>query len=354
MYVTKFINFLKRGNSVVNIGIIGAGYWGTNVIRTFANLKDCNLKYVADVKPGRRKFIRDHFPNIIVVEDYKKILEDEDIHAVVIVTNIESHFEIAIDSINAGKHIYVEKPLAERSDQAKEIINLAKLKQKKILVGHLFVYHPVVEEIKKKLDSRIIGDIYYIDAQRMNLPPPATKVNIVWDLAPHDISIIYYLLDETPEKVVAFGECFRNQEKEDCVYFRLIFKNRIANVHLSWLTPNKTRRMTLFGSKGVIVYDDMEVVDKIRIYEEGIDTRKSASAESDVFLTYKPGRIVIPPIPSGQPLDIECKHFIDCIKYDADIKTGGEDGFLVVKTIELINKSIKLGGKILSFKDNEE
>ncbi|WP_457618714.1 Gfo/Idh/MocA family protein [Lutibacter sp.] len=338
---------------MVTLGVIGAGYWGTNVIRTFLNIKACHLKYVADLKPGRRAFVEEYFPQVdYVVEDYQRILEDPEIDGVSIVTTVSTHYPIAKEALKAGKHIYVEKPFTANSQEAKELIQIAKEKNRKILVGHLFEYHPAVEKIKELLKEQRIGDIYYIYAERMNLRPPATEVNVVWDLAPHDLSIIFYLLDKKPITISAYGKAFVNPKLEDSVFFRLNFENgQYATVQLNWLIPEKTRRMIIFGSHGVIVYNDMEPVDKIRIYDEGIDTRKNATDDANIFLTYKPGDIVIPALPTGQPLDKECRHFIEAIDRNLPIRSDGIDGYNVVRSIELINESIKLNGKLLDFEE---
>lgn len=335
---------------MVTIGVIGAGYWGTNVVRTFQNMDGCSLKYVADTRPGRREFIAKNFPQTQVIDDYKTILQDPEIDAVSIVTPVETHFEIAREAILAGKHIYVEKPFTHKSESAAALVSLAKDHNVKILVGHLFEYHPVVEKVKTLIDEGCIGDIYLIEARRMNLRPPETKYNVIWDLGPHDFSIINMLLGESPQAVSANAHCFVKPDLIDNTNINLKYTgNRHAQVNLNWLTPNKTRELCVYGTNGVMVYNDIEPVDKIRIYGLGIDTRIGADAASSHALGYKPGDIRIPTIPGGQPLEIECRHFIDAVRDDSAIKSDGEDGLNVVRMIELANNSILNDGRWLSF-----
>lgn len=340
---------------MISIGVIGAGYWGANIVRTFANIGTCCLKAVADPKPGRQAYIRQSFPAIEVRENYRDILEDSDIEAVAIATPVHTHFEIAREALLAGKHIYVEKPFTHSSKAAKELILLASRLQKKILVGHLFLYHPVIKKLKELVDSEQIGQVYCIDARRMNLRPPSSEVNVVWDLAPHDLSIVFYLIGEIPTRMRAHGRAFKNSRLEDSVTITIEFEgNRYANVYVNWLSSCKTREMMIFGTRGSMTYDDMQPVDKIRVYGEGIDTRIHAKDEDTLQLLYKPGDIVIPSIPSGQPLDIECRHFIECIEHDQPILSDGSNGYQVVRALECIDLSLAKDGDWICYQDDSD
>lgn len=337
---------------MINIGIIGAGYWGPNLIRNFANLDNCYIKYVADLRQGRLEYVKKNYPEIETTTDYNVILEDKEILAVVIATPVTTHFKLGLETLNANKHVYIEKPFTATVEEAQELVRLAREKGKVLMVGHLFEYHPVVNKVKEILDSGKIGEIFYIDAARVNLGPPESEVNVIWDLAPHDLSIILYLLGETPTTVRCIGSNFRKDQWNDLIqasYITLGFKNnKFAQIHNSWLSPNKTRRMEIFGSNGVILYDEMRE-NKITIFDEGIDLRKSGGAKTSINLTYGIGKIEYPEIPAGEPLKIECEHFINCIETGKSPRSNGIDGMNVVKIIEKANLSITNNGATLEF-----
>lgn len=337
---------------MVNIGIIGAGYWGPNLIRNFSSLENCRVKYVADLRDGRLEFVKQNYPEIKTTNDYNIILEDKDILVVVIATPVTTHFKLGVEAFNANKHLYIEKPFTATAEEAQKLVRLAREKGKILMVGHLFEYHPAVNKVKEILDSGKIGEIFYIDAARINMGPPESEVNVIWDLAPHDLSIILYLLGETPITVRCIGSNFRKDQWNDLIqasYITLGFKNnKFAQIHNSWLSPNKTRRMEIFGSKGVILYDEMRE-NKITIFDEGIDLRKSGGAKTSINLTYGIGKIEYPEIHAGEPLKIECEHFINCIETGKSPRSDGIDGMNVVKIIEKANLSITNNGATLEF-----
>ncbi len=337
---------------MINIGIIGAGYWGPNLIRNFSSLENCKVKYVADLRDGRLEFVKQNYPEIETTTDYNLILEDKEISAAVIATPVTTHFKLGVEALNANKHVYIEKPFTSTSEESQKLVRLASEKHKTLMVGHLFEYNPAVTTIKELIDLDKIGEIYYIDAARVNMGPPESEVNVIWDLAPHDLSIILYLLGETPIKVRCIGSNFRKDQWNDLIqasYIILGFKNnKFAQIHNSWLSPNKTRRMEIFGSKGVILYDEMRE-NKITIFDEGIDLRKSGGAKTSINLTYGIGKIEYPEIPAGEPLKIECEHFINCIETGKSPRSDGIDGMNVVKIIEKANLSITNNGATLEF-----
>ena len=220
------------------------------------------------------------------------------------------------------------------------------------MVGHLFEYHPIVIKIKELIDDGIIGDVYYIDAARINLGPPESEVNVIWDLAPHDLSIVLYLMGDKPKSIRAVGHDFKKEQWKgltQAAYINLEFENgSFVTIHNSWLSPNKTRRLEIFGSKGVILYDEMNLK-KITVFDEGIDSRKDGGSKTSKNLSYGIGKIEYPEIPEGEPLKIECTHFIDCIRYQKTPKSDGVDGYNVVNIIEKANESIVYNGKIIKF-----
>ncbi len=338
---------------MVKIGIIGAGYWGPNLIRNFCSINQCEVKYVADLRKGRLDFVKKNYPHIRTTTNYKEIINDEDITAIVIATPVETHYKVGMESIKSGKHVYIEKPLSKSEIDAKHLIEFAEEKKVKLMVGHLFKYHPAVNKIRALLKSDVIGDIYYIDSTRINLGPPESKYNVMWDLAPHDLSIVLYLMGKTPSAVYALGNDFRSDQWKGLIqssFITLLFKNKsYAQIHNSWLSPNKTRRMEIFGSKGTILYDDMKEKDKITIFDEGIDTRKAGGAQTSNSLIYGTSNIECPKIPNGEPLKIECQHFINSILNNTTPRSDGYDGMNIVKIIEKADLSIKNNNKIFEF-----
>lgn len=327
----------------MNIGIIGAGYWGPNLIRNFNDIPQCNVKYVADLIPDRLKFIKDKFPEIEVTGDYQELLSDSAVEAVVIATPVGTHFKLGEEALNAGKHVFIEKPFTTTSEEAQKLIEIAAKDQKVLMVGHLFVYHPAVIKIKEILDEGSIGDIYYVDIARLNLGPPDTTANVIWDLAPHDISILLYLTGNLPEKVTCVGGSYRKDQWADLIqaaYITLEFPgDKLAQIHNSWLSPAKTRKMIFFGSKGMIVYDEM-AEKKISVYGEGEDLRKHGGAKFSINLSYGTGEITYPDIPKAEPLREECVHFIQCITDKKKPRSDGRDGLNVIRIIEEANASI--------------
>ena len=328
---------------MINIGIIGAGYWGPNLIRNFSSLENCHVKYVADLREARLEFVNNNFPDIHTTTDFQTIFDDQEIDAVVIATPVSTHLELGKKALEANKHVFIEKPFTTSVKEAEILVQLASEKDLRIMVGHLFEYHPAVIKIKEILDEGGIGDVYYIDIARLNLGPPETNANVIWDLAPHDISILLYLLGEIPNKVVGVGRSFRNDQWKNLIqasYITMEFPSgKFAQIHNSWLTPNKTRRLEIFGSKGVLVYDEM-AVNKLALFGEGIDLRLSGGSNTANNLNYSAGDISYPEIPNIEPLKNECNHFIECIVNNQTPKSDGVSGLNVVRIIESACNSI--------------
>ena len=337
---------------MINIGIIGAGYWGPNLIRNFNEIETCNLKYVSDLREGRLDFVKEKYPDIICTTNYKDILNDDSIDAVVIATPVNTHHKFGIEALKANKHIYIEKPFTSSSEEAKDLVKLAEEKGRVVMVGHLFKYHPAVRKIKSLIDEGAIGDIYYIDASRINMGPPESEVNVIWDLAPHDLSIVLYLLGEAPNSVRAMGHDFKKDQWQGLTqasYINLDFNNgSFVTIHNSWVSPNKTRRLEIFGSKGVILYDEMKDK-KLTVFDEGVDSRKDGGAKTSANLVYRAGKIEYPEIPNGEPLRMECIHFLECIQDNKAPISDGVDGYNVVNIIEKANSSIANSGATYSF-----
>lgn len=328
----------------VIISLIGVGYWGSNLARILYEFDGSFLHTCADVDQSRLEKIKTQYPTVNTTTNVEEILQNPEIEAVVIATLAVSHYELAKMSLLAGKHTFVEKPLALRAKEAEELVKLAKKTGKALMVGHLLEYHPGVRAVKSLIDIGEIGQVSYLYSQRLNLGKIRQDENCLWSLAPHDISIILYILGQEPESVSAVGECYLQKGIEDVVFLTMRFPKEImANIHISWLDPHKVRKLTIVGTKKMIVFDDMESAEKIRIYDKGagvpLDHR---SYRDDVTLRF--GDISIPHIEMTEPLRLECLHFIDCVRSGKTPLSSGESGLRVVKVLEATQKSISGGG----------
>lgn len=329
---------------MVNIGVIGCGDWGANLVRNFYGNPEANLLYCCDSNPEILRDIAQKYPKADTVNNLEEVLDNQDIQAVVIATPLATHFQIAKKALEAKKHVYIEKPIASSSEEAKALINIAQRVKRYLMVGHLLKYHPAVVKLKELIRSKELGEVYYIYSQRVNLGKIRQHENALWSFAPHDISVILYLLEEEPETVNAVGESYLQKDIEDVVFVTLRFKDKkIAHIQLSWLDPHKIRKVTIVGGKKMVVFDDMETTEKIKIYDKG-------ALLPGQFLSYtetialREGDIYIPYLKMEEPLKIECQHFLDCIQKGRKPLTDGEDGLRVVRVLEAAQKSLRNQG----------
>ena len=330
---------------MVRLGIIGCGYWGPNLVRTFSEIEGVELVRVSDLRSGRRQFIAQRYPSLQTAADATDVLSDASIDAVIIATPPDTHCALALEALNRGKHVLVEKPLATNTADAGRIVELAARKQRTLMVGHLFLYAPAVMQINSLLREGELGAIYCISSMRCNLGPPNTQVDVLWDLAPHDISMILHLMDDAPSEVNAYGASFTNTRFAETVFITLRFADgRIAHIHVSWLTPAKTRLMQIIGSKRVVVYDDMQPVQKVQVFDPGIDNRVNASDKDSTALGFAPGGIWIPPLKSYQPLRAECDDFVTSIRTGRQPLSNGPKALEVVRVLEAASRSLLQGG----------
>lgn len=330
---------------MINVGVIGCGYWGPNLIRNFNELKEVKVSGVADLSESRLRFIKSKFSFNIITKDYRDILQDPSIDAAVIATHVSTHYAIAKDALKANKHVFIEKPITDSSLKAKELIKLAKRNKKIIFVGHTFEYHPATIKIKKIIRGKEIGNIYYIDSCRVNLGLHQSDVSVLWDLGPHDVSIILGLLGKTPQRVSAIGKSYVQKGIEDVVFLVMEFnKHLLAHIHISWLAPSKLRRMVIVSDKKMIVYDDTEAVEKIKIFDRRVKLLNSEDYRK-ALPTYRIGSIVSPNIELTEPLHIECQHFVDCIKKGKVPLTDGYFGLNVVRVLEAAQESLRNNGQ---------
>lgn len=330
---------------MINVGVIGCGYWGPNLIRNFNQLSEVNMSKCCDLDSKRLNHIKALYPNIVPITNYSEVLKDPEIGAVAIATPVHTHFKIAKEALLHDKHIFVEKPITTNSEQAEELIELASKRGKILMVGHTFEYTPAVNKVKELISQGEIGEVYYINSTRVNLGLFQTDINVIWDLAPHDISILLYMLNVQADRVSARGESYVRKGIEDVGYLTLRFPNKVfANLHVSWLDPCKLRKMTIVGSKKMMVYDDIDIEGKIRIYDKGVSVQPYYDTFGEFQLLYRSGDMLMPKLGNAEPLGVECAHFIECIREKKNPRSDGLSGLRVVKVLEAATRSIQNGG----------
>jgi predicted dehydrogenase len=329
------------GQNAVRLAVVGLGGWGRNVVRSFADARHCHLTYICDSNPASLQQHRATYAKAIATDDYRSILADAAVDAVAIATPAPTHFELARSALLAGKHVYVEKPMTLTTRDAEELVALAEQVDRKLMVGHLLEYHPAVDLIKQQIDSGSLGEIYYMYCQRLNLGIVRQQENVFWSLAPHDVSIILYLFGAEPDRVTACGERYLQSDIEDVVFVNLHFADgRMAQIHVSWLDPNKERKLVVVGSKKMLVFDDMQPAEKVRIFDKGASVRTEAGNAIQA-ISIRHGDIHIPHLSAAQPLDLETQHFIDAIRNNTCPRSDGHDGLRVVRILEEVERQLR-------------
>ena len=329
---------------MLTVGVIGCGYWGPNLIRNFINLKDARVKICSDLDERRLAHMRQLYPSLLTTTDYREVIEDGDVEAVVIATPVSTHFAIAREALEAGRHVFCEKPLTDSVSDGLSLIELADDRKLVLMVGHTFVFTAAVNKIKELINDGELGDVYYLSTARVNLGLFQEDINVVWDLAPHDISIMNYILGSRPESVSAVGHSYIQPDIEDVSFVSLRYPGSIlANLHVSWLNPNKIRSTTVVGSKKMLVYDDISSLEKIRIYDKGVDVIPHYDTFGEFQLSYRYGDIHIPKLDDAEPLKIECQHFLDCVA-GAEQRSSGRHGLEVLLVLDAIDRSMRQSG----------
>lgn len=330
---------------MVGIAVVGAGNWGKNLVRNFATSKGGELKYVVDLSDKTRQSMTLQYPKAQVTDDAAKAFADPAVGAVVIAVDAPYHYKIAKAALQAGKHVYVEKPLTLSASDSKELVDLAEAKNLKLMVGHLLEYHPAVNYMKDMIDKGLIGQPLYLYFQRLNLGIVRKQENAWWSLAPHDVSVACYLFNAQPVSVSASGQAYLQKGIEDVVFANLKFADgRMAHIHVSWLDPHKIRKVTLVGSQKMVVFDDMEAAEKIRVHEKSADVKMTVENYVEA-ITLRTGDILIPQIKADEPLKIECQHFVDAVTNNTTPRSDGHDGLRVVKVLEAGSESLRRGGE---------
>lgn len=334
--------------SSIRLGVIGCGYWGPNHIRNFVSLKNkgAEMLVAADRDEGRRAHIAELYPSVRLETDAATVLTDPDVDAVVIATPVRTHYELAKQALLAGKHVLVEKPLVTRIEQADELVEIARREQRVLMVGHTFEYTAAVNRIREYVASGDIGEVQYIRSLRVNLGLFQKDINVLWDLAPHDVSILLYVLQDMPTHVSATGNAHVTPGVEDVVVLTLEFPGaRMANIIVSWLDPRKVREMTIVGNRKMLVYDDISQTEKIRIYDKGVDGPRHYDSFGEFHYSYRYGDITIPFLKDYEPLREECVHFLHCIRTGETPRSSGEVGARVTRVLAAGEASLRNGSQ---------
>ena len=328
----------------MNVGVIGFGYWGTNLVRNLQNTKNCNVTHIAESEVSRHKQIHELYPDI-EIESFDAIIKNSNIDAVVIATSISSHYELAKAALENDKHVLVEKPMTSSEKNAQELIKLSKLKNKILMVDHTYLYSGAVQEIKKSLDANLLGEILYVDSIRANLGKFQSDVNVLWDLAPHDISIINYLINEKPVSVQATGKSYTKNQLENIAYLILHYEsNKIVHVNCSWISPIKIRTMIIGASKKMLVFDDLQQK-KIRIYNKNLDDVIS-SIDKEYVPSSTNEDFFEPEFSSKEALLEMTEDFVNSIINNKIPLSNGDLGLDVIKILDAAERSIKNKGKV--------
>lgn len=328
-----------------NIGVVGCGYWGPNLVRNFSALNDCRVAKLCDADSNRLASVASLYPDIDLTTKYSELVEDSDIDAVVIATPVRFHFQMAMQSLLAGKHTLVEKPMVRSVREGKVLIDTANRHDLVLMTGHTFVYSPAVRKMREIIASGELGDIQYLSARRLNLGLFQKDINVAWDLAPHDISIILFVMQDQPVSVNCQGKAHVNPNIEDITNMTLNYSNgKMATIQSSWLDPNKVRDMTVVGSKKMLVYDDIEPMEKIKIYDKHVEMPDYYNTFAEFHYSYHYGDMYAPYIKQYEPLKRECQHFLDCIRTGQKSESGGPEALKVVQVLEAASESLRAHG----------
>ncbi|MFQ5648503.1 MAG: Gfo/Idh/MocA family protein [bacterium] len=330
---------------MIEVAVVGCGHWGPNLIRNFRSLPEVQVKYVCDLEPDRLARMAQLYPEVQATIDFEDLVADAEIDAIALAVPVHLHFEYARKSLLANKHTFIEKPMASSVAECLELIEMADRRDLQLMVGHTFIYSPAVQKIKTIVDSGTLGEVFYISSQRRNLGLFQKDINVAWDLAPHDLSIILYLFGELPKTVNCQGKAHVSAGIEDVTNITLDFPNGgYATIHSSWLDPNKIRHMTIVGSKKMVVYDDTEPHEKIKIFDKRVEVPPHYDTFAEFHYSYHYGDVHVPHIKQVEPLKLQSQHFIDCIRSGSKPFSCGREGLKVVQVLEAASESMKRHG----------
>jgi predicted dehydrogenase len=328
----------------MKVGVIGYGYWGPNLVRNLAEMEGADLRWCADKRPDRRALAKKRYPFLQVTEDAADVIDDPALDAVVIATPVSTHYPLAKQALERGKHVLIEKPMARSAAEAQELLELAERNGLVLMVDHTFIYTGAVRRMKEILDVGELGELYYLDSVRVNLGFFQSDIDVLWDLAPHDLAILTYLVRETPQFVSATGANHTGSGLADVAYMTMHFANNfIAHFHVNWLSPVKIRQMLIGGSRRMLVYNDMEPSEKVRVYDRGV----RVTTEENIYKTlvdYRTGDMWAPKLENREALAVECDHFVECVRFHKVPWSNAAAGLTVVRLLEAAAKSIAAGG----------
>lgn len=337
---------------MLRIGIIGVGYWGPNLVRCFNRFPDCEVSIVCDRSRSRLLHTADAFPGLRLTKSADDVLDPQVVDAVVIATPTSTHYGLARRALELGLHVFVEKPLATSSQECRELVDLADAKGVVLFVGHVFLYSAPVVKLKELIDNGELGELYYISSKRLNLGPVRRDVNALWDLAPHDISVMLELMDSAPVSVTCSGVACLDNRLHDVCSLTIQFQNqRMGIAHVSWLDPHKTRLITIVGSKKMAVFNDIESLEKIKIYDHGVDQIPYNDSFGEFQYAYRYGDTYSPRLEQEEPLKAECRSFVQSVRTGAAPKTDGRNGLEVVRVLEAATQSLLNGNGRVDLSD---
>jgi predicted dehydrogenase len=333
---------------MVGIAVVGYGYWGPNLTRNFAETEGASVVMCCDSDPRRLALAQKRFPALVCAADFDEALRNPDVNAVAIATPVHTHYELAKRAIKAGKHVLVEKPLTARVDHAEELVALAEKNGVVLMVDHVFIYSPPVLKMKELVAQGRLGKLFFIDSVRINLGLFQHDVNVVWDLAPHDLSIVDFLVERLPVTLSAYGGTHADYEIEDVAYLNLDYGDGlIANFHVNWLSPVKVRQMIIGGSERSLIYNDLDVDEKIKVYDRGIDVGEDLEQRRKTLISYRSGDVWSPNLATREPLSQMAEHFVTCVKTGQLPVSDGKAGLRVVKILDAAQRGIKsLNGRV--------
>jgi predicted dehydrogenase len=336
-------------SQAVGVAVIGYGYWGPNLVRNFANTEGARVVSVSDLDPEKLAVVRRRHADVTVTTEFRDLLKDSQIDAIAIATPVHTHYDLALAALGAGKHVLIEKPLARTAEQARHLIEEAARRDLVLLVDHTFLYTPAVQKIRELIGEGVLGDIYYYNGVRASLGLFQNDVNVIWDLAVHDISIIHYIFGEDPVAVSATAASHVPGSPENMAHITLFFRSScIAQISVNWLSPVKVRQTFIGGSRKMIMYDDLEPTEKIKVYDKGITLNGSPEKAHQLRIGYRAGDMWAPHLPAKEALQTETEHFIDCVRRGTPPISSGLTGLHVVEILEATSRSIAARGSPVS------
>ena len=327
----------------VRIGVVGLGYWGPNVVRNMSRVAE--LAWCCDLSAENRDRYAPQYPQARFTEDFDDLLNDPELDAIAVASSVPTHHPLGLRALAAGKHVFIEKPLASSVGDARELVEAAEAADRRLMVGHLLLFHPALAAVRGLIDSGELGEIYYLYGNRVNLGQVRADENALWSLGAHDVAVLLDLVGERPVEAQARGECYVRPNVEDVVFGYLKFPSgAVAHLHLSWLDPHKTRKLTVVGSQKMVVFDDMETDRKVTIYDKSASRAPSTDSYGE-YVSVRFGDISIPRIANDEPLRLECQEFIDAIEQGRDPRCSGREGLAVVEVLEAMQSSLDAGGQ---------